>query len=99
MGNYLGAGLENALKNMEDTRECHARFGFLENLYAHHLVAEEEVNSDDAHVVNHRACALRSYLMYLVGTSIFMDTSAYYIDVVYLGCFIDFEQIHEYNWG
>lgn len=37
--------------------------------------------------------------MYLVGKSIFMDKSAYYVNMVYLRYFIDFERIHEYNWG
>lgn len=39
MVNYLGVEPEDALKEMEDTRGCHARFGFLESQYTHHLVA------------------------------------------------------------
>ena len=42
---------------------------------------------------------MRAYLLFLVGTQIFMDTSATYTDVMYLGYFDDFEQIHQWNWG
>lgn len=58
-----------------------------------------EVDGDDAQIMHHRACALKSYLMYLVGKSIFVDEISYYVDVVDLRYFIDFECIHEYNWG
>lgn len=46
-----------------------------------------------------RKYALKSYFLILVGTSIFMDKSATYVDVVYLKFFMGLEQIHEYNWG
>lgn len=39
------------------------------------------------------------YLFFLVDTSMFVDTSATYIDVVYLKYFINLIAIHEYNWG
>lgn len=47
----------------------------------------------------HIAHAMRAYLLYLVDTAIFMNKSATYADVVYLRYFLDFERIHEYNWG
>lgn len=47
----------------------------------------------------HIAYAMRAYLLYLVGTAIFVDKSATYLDVLYLRYFEDIEQIHEYNWG
>lgn len=96
---YLGADTEDALKEMEDTIRCHARFVFLENMYTHHLNMAVEVNRGDAPIRHHRECALRSYLIYFVETSIFVDNSAYYVDVVYLRHFIDFDRIHEYKWG
>lgn len=42
---------------------------------------------------------MRAYLLYLGGTSIFMDNSATYTYVVYLWYFMDFNRIHEYKWG
>lgn len=97
MVNYLGDDPEDSLNKLEDTRGCHARYGFLENLYVHYLAATMEVDGDDAQVINHISCALRSYLMYLVCKSTFMDKSAYYVDVVYFRYFIDFKWINEYN--
>lgn len=70
---------------------------FLERLYAQQLTVEEQVDSDDEKVMQHRAYELRAYLLYLVGASIFMDNSAYYVDVVYLKYFADMEHIHKYN--
>lgn len=58
-----------------------------------------EAEDDDAQVMHHKAYALRAYLMYLVGTSIFMDNSAYHANMVYLRYFVDFKLIQEYNWG
>lgn len=92
---YLGVDLGDAHKEMDDTRRCHARFLFLKEFYKYHLAGEVEVNDDDALVLHHREFTLRSYLMYFFDTSIFMDNSAYYIEVVSLRYFIDFEQIHE----
>lgn len=37
-----------------------------------------------------RKYALKSYFLILVGTSIFVDKSATYVDVVYLKFFMDF---------
>lgn len=96
---YLGTNPKDSLEELKDTIGCHARFAFLKNLYIHHLVAVVGADGDDAHVMHHRACPLRSYLMYLVDTSIFIDKKAYYVNMVYLKYFIDFMRIHEYNYG
>ncbi|XP_050895966.1 protein MAINTENANCE OF MERISTEMS-like [Lathyrus oleraceus] len=50
-------------------------------------------------VVLHKSHALRAYMLYLVGTVIFVDKSVTYIDVIYLCYLVDFERIHEYNRG
>lgn len=75
---------------MDDTKGCHARFSFLDEVYKDHLVVVVESDSDDAHDLHHRARVLMSYLMYLVDTFIFMDKSVYYVNVVYLKYFIDY---------
>lgn len=69
----------------------------MEKLYATHLNEAVEAYGGDTQVLYHRVCALKLYLVYLVVTSIFVDKSAYYIDVVYLIYFIDIEWIHEYK--
>lgn len=56
-----------------------------------------EVGVDDAQVAYHKACALRSYLLILVSTSIFMDKNVAYVGVIYLKNFIHLEMIIEYN--
>lgn len=57
---------------------------------------DAEVN--DVQVEYHQQCALRCYLLFHIGTSIFVDKSATYVDVVYLKYFINITAIHEYNW-
>lgn len=61
------------------------------------MVTTVETDGDDAQVLHHKACSYRSYLMYLVCTSILVDKCVYHVDVVYLRYFIDFKRIHEYN--
>lgn len=68
---YLGADLGDSLKKIYDTRGYHAIFGVLERLYAHLLIALEEVDGDDEHVMEHKPYALRAYMLYMVDTSIF----------------------------
>lgn len=59
MVTYLGAGPKEVQNEMDDTRGCHARFSFLQNLYIDHLVVAVDANGDDAHVLHRRVCALR----------------------------------------
>lgn len=42
---------------------------------------------------------MRAYLLYLVGTTIFVDKSVTYTIIVYLWYFKNFDWIHEYNRG
>lgn len=67
----------------------------LEDLYEHHVATFMDV--DDAHVAYHIACTLRSHLLVLVGTLIFMEKSVTYVNVIYLGYFIDLDIIQKYN--
>lgn len=84
MVTYLRDDREDALKKMEGTRGCHVPFVFLEKLSIHNLAAKVEANGVDAQVMHHRACALRSHLIYLGCTFILVAKSAYHIDVIYL---------------
>ena len=95
---HLGADPTKALKEVADTRDVHARFNFfLENLNKDHLQWAKDAEGDDLQVEYHQTCALRCYLLFLIDTSMFVDKSATYIDVVYLQYFIDLTTIHEYN--
>lgn len=57
----------------------------------------QQADGDDEQVAFHKSHASRAYMLYLVDTSIFMDKSATYTNVVYLRYFVDFERIHKYN--
>lgn len=98
MVTYLGADPNKFQQKINDTKGCHARFLFLVKLYKEHLAAVKDVAGDDARVACHKAYALMSYFMVLVGTCIFMDKSVTYEDIFYINSFIDLEKIHEYNW-
>lgn len=84
MMDYLGAEPDNDLKEIKDTRWGHARFRFLDRLYAHQLIATKQADGDNKHVMQHITYALRTYLLNLVGISIIVDMGAYYTDMVVL---------------
>lgn len=65
--------------------------------YINNLNANVDVMSDDAHVAYHVVCALRTYFLFLVDKSIFVDKSLTYVDIVYIEYFMDMDMIHEYN--
>lgn len=52
---------------------------------------------DDMHIEYHRQCAFMCYLLFLAGTSMFVDTSESYVDVAYLKYLIDLRTVQEYN--
>lgn len=97
MVSYLGFDTGKAQHEIDDTRGCHARFSFMVDLYEHHLTVTVDADGDDGHVAYHKVCALRSYLLILVDTSIFMDKSATYVDAIYIRNFIDLKRTPEYN--
>lgn len=55
MVDYLGVSPEVALREMEKTREAHARFEFLENVYIDELFRVEQTIGNDEHVGLHIA--------------------------------------------
>lgn len=87
------------MDELDKTMGAHARFVYLKKVYEDALMYAQHADCDDEQVVLHISHALRSYLLYLVGIVIFIDKSVTYTDVVYLRYFVDFERIHEYNWG
>lgn len=69
---------------MDRTKGDHARFEYLKKVYTYELQRAHRATSDDEQVRLHKAYALRAYLLYLVGTTIFMDKRATYTNVFYL---------------
>lgn len=47
MVNYMEAKPDDDMKELEDTRGCHAKFIFLESQYTHHLVVIVQGEGDD----------------------------------------------------
>lgn len=72
MVTYIGANLGDAQQEIYDTRGCHTIFSFLMKNHVKHLNVAMDAKGDDAHVTYHIICALRSYFMVFVGTTIFM---------------------------
>ncbi|CAL5198435.1 unnamed protein product [Lathyrus oleraceus] len=87
------------MTKMDRTRGAHARLEFVKKVYTYELQRAEKTKGDDEQERNHIVYAMRAYLLYLLGTMIFVEKSATYTDVIYLLCFEDFERIHEYNCG
>lgn len=46
----------------------------------------------------HQYYALRCYLLFFVGTSMFVNKSTTYVDVVYFKLFLNHTSFHKYNW-
>lgn len=69
----------------------HVRFGFLEKVYTYELLRAQHVTSDNEKIAHYRAYVMRGYLLYLVGTGIFVDKRATYMDVIYMRYFDVFE--------
>lgn len=99
MVEYLGVDPKKAMEEVDRTRGARARFKFLRNINATDIQRVEQSDGDAKQVEVHRSHALRAYLLFLVGTSIFLGKSSTYTDVVYLRNFMDLQGIHEYNWG
>lgn len=94
---YLGADPMDAMMQCESIRGAHAKFSYLEMLYQNNLELAGNADSDDLQVTCHRECVLRCFLIFLIGTSIFVDKSVTYFDEAYLKYFINLSAIHEWN--
>lgn len=97
MVTHLGDDPAEASQGAHDTKYAHARFSFLKKFYKDHLQKVMDAEGDNMQIEYHQTCALKCYLLFLVGMSMFLDKSEIYVDVVYLQYFIDLTAIHEYN--
>lgn len=73
-----------AMDEVDKTRGAHTIFVYLKKVYEDALLSAQQADGNDEQVVLHILHALRAYLLYLVGTVIFLDKSATYTDVIYL---------------
>lgn len=99
MVTYLEVDLMDIMMQCERTRGAHAKFSLLEKIYGEKLELTENLDGDELQVTYHRECTLRCFLLFLVGTSIFMDKSETYVDVAYLKYLINLLAIHKWKSG
>ncbi|XP_058747023.1 protein MAIN-LIKE 1-like [Vicia villosa] len=95
----LGVTFESALGEINKTRGSHVSYNYLDQMFEDEIQHAREADGDVEQVTIHRRFAMRANLLYLVGTQIFVNTSATYTDIMYLWFFADFETIHQWNWG
>lgn len=84
----LGVTRAEAVMETDTTRGAHIRFNWLRDVY--HAQSQED---------DHLDYEARTFLLHLVGCTLFADKSATYVDVVYLELFRDLTQCSKYAWG
>jgi len=75
---YLGSSTCDALKEVEKTKGAHCRFGYLERIFKERLKEQRDLETEfgvTQKVQRLRDLAVRIYLLYLVGITIFTDKS------------------------
>ena len=102
METYLGFDLGDALIEVEKTKGAHCRFSYLERIFKERLKDHGDLEIEygvTQEVERLRDQAVRIYLLYLVGITIFTDKSQWVVDVVYLRYFRDLEIVSGFSWG
>ena len=78
------------------------RFNYLERIFKERLKEQRDLAEEygvTEEVERLRDQAVRIYLLYLVGITIFSDKSHWVVDVVYLKYFRDLEIVAGFSWG
>lgn len=99
---YLGSSPGDALDGVNETKGAHARFSYLRRIFKERLLQQFEADNEgrmEEEVQKLSDQALRIYLMYLVGITLFTDKSVTYVNVVYLRYFRDLEVIAGFSLG
>jgi hypothetical protein len=102
MEEYLGSDMGDALTEVENTKGAHCRFSYLERIFKERLKEQRDLATEygvTEEVRRLREQAIRIYLLYLVGITIFTDKSQWAVDVVYLRYFRDLDLVFGFSWG
>jgi hypothetical protein len=102
MMRYFGSTARDALDEVTGTRCAHAQFNYLRRIFKERLQLQLAIDTEggmEEEVQRLRDQALRIYLMFLAGITLFIDKSANYVDVVYLRYFRDLEVVDGFSWG
>jgi hypothetical protein len=83
---YLGASPAAADHQITVTRGAHARFTYLRTLMCSHLqhLRQFQMAGDIVSMLMYRDWSVRTYLLFVVGTTVFSNNSKNYIDLTYL---------------
>jgi hypothetical protein len=93
---YFRSSPGDALDEVNETRGAHARFNYLRKIFKQRLLLQLELDNEggvEEEVQRLRDQALRIYLMYLVGITLFIGKGTTYMNVFYLRYFRDLEVV------
>jgi len=102
MVTHLGSDPGDALLEVTRTRGAHCRFRYLRRIFKERLLQQLELENEHGMTQEVRRLwdqAVRIYLLYLVGITLFTDKSQTVVDVVYLGYFRDLDVVASFSWG
>jgi hypothetical protein len=101
MVTYLGASPIGADTEVTMTKGAHARFTYLKVLLGSHLqdARQSEMVGDVASMHMYRDCAVGTYLLFVVGITIFSNKAKNYVYLTYLLYLRDIELVKMYAWG
>jgi hypothetical protein len=101
MVNYLGASPADADKEVTVTRCAHAQFTYLRAFLQSHLreVRQDEMDEDVACIHMYWGWAIKTYLLFTVGATIFSNKAKNYVDLTYLLYLRDIGMVNMYVRG
>ncbi|XP_058783526.1 protein MAIN-LIKE 1-like [Vicia villosa] len=76
--------LESAMGEIDKSRGSYIMYSYLTQVFMDEIRRAREDDGDLEQVTIHRMFSMRAFLLYLIGTPIFVDTSVTYIDIMYL---------------
>jgi len=102
MVEHLGSDPGDAIREVTQTKGAHYQFSYLRKIFKECMLEQLELETEygvTQEVRRLRDQAVRIYLLYLVGITLFTDKSATVVDVVYLKYFRDLDIVAGYSWG
>jgi hypothetical protein len=99
---YLNFPKEDCMEEFDKMKGAHLSFQKLLQLYldnknfAEKALHEKEKEED---IKFYQDCAIRCFLLYLLGSTLFTNKSTQYVDVIFLTYLQDLDLIHTWNWG
>ncbi|XP_045794514.1 protein MAIN-LIKE 1-like [Trifolium pratense] len=81
---------------------AHIGFFMLDKIYTENMkavVRAEKKKMPNDKVQHLRECTIRSFLLYLLGATLFTNKSMQYVDVIFLTYLQDISLVNTWNWG